>query len=420
MKKVFSVAIIGCGSRGLDVYAFNMVETKGFEIVSVCDKRETRIERAKELYSINPDNCFLDENEFFKEKRADVLVIATQDRDHVRQCIKALEKGYDVLLEKPISPSKDECLALLAAHKKYGGKVIVCHVLRYAPAYKKAAELIDSGAIGKLIDINALEQVGYWHIAHSFVRGNWRNSEETSPMILAKCCHDMDLLQYFAKSKAKSVSSIGDLSYFKKENQPKDAADKCDECKYDKTCPYSAYRTYVERWKEAGMPDTMWPQNVVCLEHPLTEEKIINAYKHNKYGRCVFACDNNVVDHQTTNILFENGVTANLTMLGFTQTNSRIYRFHGSIGEIVLDEERKELVYKPFGGQSEIFPFSKILKTEVGHGGGDLALIEALYDSLTNQSGLSTVLESSIESHLMAFAAEASRLKDGKAINPHE
>ena len=417
--KVFTVAILGSGSRGLDTYANFMTQTKHFVIQAACDPRQVRLDLAHSKYGVSKDNCFLDEKEFLKQKRADVLVIATQDQDHVRQCIKALELGYDVLLEKPITPKKEECYQLLEAQKKYQHKVVVCHVLRYAPVYLYVAKMIKEGVIGQLIDIHAIEQVSFWHIAHSFVRGNWRNLETTSPMILAKCCHDMDLLQFYAGSKCKAISSMGSLSFFKKENQPDGASDRCQTCKYIDTCPYSAKYVYVQRWKNAKQPETMWPQNVVCTDLPLTEEKIIKAYESNDYGRCVFKCDNNVVDHQETNILFENGVTANLCMTGFTGSNGRIYKFHGTYGEIDLDEEHCEVVIKHYAGQTEVKPFKELPDVTGGHGGGDIGLVNAFYQSLLSDDSLCTTLESSIESHLMAFAAEESRLNDGEKVLIH-
>lgn len=419
-KKVFTVAVIGAGSRGLDSYTMFMHKHGGFKLVSVCDTRQVRLDLAVSQYGAKEVNCFINEDEFFKEKRADVCVVATQDQQHVEHCIKALKLGYDVLLEKPISPSKDECLKLLKAQKKYGGIVIVCHVLRYAPAYLNVYNMIKDGKIGQLVDIHAIEQVTFWHIAHSYVRGNWRRSEDTSPMILAKCCHDLDLLQWYADSKAKTVSSIGSLIYFKKENQPKGASDKCETCKFKSTCPYSTEFVYIERWKKAGSPKSMWPQNVVCTKYPLTEENIREACKNTDYGRCVFACDNDVVDHQETNILFENGVTANLCMTGFTGEHGRIYRFHGTTGEIDLDEEKQEIVYKEFSKEPIITRFNELPDVSGGHGGGDLALVGALYDALLNGKTTSTTLEASVESHLLAFAAEESRLKDGQMIKIHK
>lgn len=415
-QKVLTVAIIGAGSRGADSYGKIMNEDPRFKIVSVCDKRQVKLDAVKERFKISDDNLFLDEKEFFAKKSADICIVATQDKDHVRHCIAALKAGYDVLLEKPITDSKEECEKLLATQKQYGGKVVVCHVLRYAQAFLAASKLIDEGKIGKLTDIQAIEQVAFWHQAHSYVRGNWRRSEDTSPMIMAKCCHDMDLLQFYAKSKFKTVSSIGSLSFFKKENQPKGAADHCKDCPYLHTCPYSAEKIYVDWWIRWGRPKTMWPMNVICTDEVLTEEGIRKAYENGPYGRCVFACDNDVVDHQETNILFENGVTANLCMTAFTGDAGRIYRFHGTYGELDLNEEKQCLVLKVYDKPTETIPFNALPDVSGGHGGGDAGLVNALYDIVTGKKEASTALENSLESHLMAIAAEESRLQDGKLI----
>ena len=332
-----------------------------FKIVSLCDNDEEKLKLAQEELGVSEKDSFLDANEFFKEKRSDALVIATQDRDHVSMCIKALELGYDVLLEKPISPVEEELYALLEANKKYNRKIVVCHVLRYAPAFLKIKELLDSGAIGKIVCIDWLEQVAYWHQAHSFVRGNWRNEETTSPMIMAKCCHDLDLLQYYAGAKCKTVYSVGDVSFFKKENQPEGAADHCADCKYIHDCVYSADRLYVEKWKKdfdwvKDKPDVDdnkrkqgWPFNVVDSSKPITIESMRKAYASSGYGKCVFACDNNVVDNQTVLMQFENGIKANLTMTGFTALPGRKMTFHGTLGEVEMDEETDYIPINPSG-----------------------------------------------------------------------
>ena len=240
MKK-FTVAILGVGSRGAETFGRIMSEKpEEFEIVSLCDIKEDRLLKYREIFHVSQENLFVDETSFFQKKRADVLVIATQDNDHVRHCIKALELGYDILLEKPITKHETECYQLLETQKKYGGKVVVCHGLRYAPAFLKIKELLEEKICGDLILIDSIEQVSYWHQAHSFVRGNWRNSEQTSPMILQKCCHDLDLLQYYVGAKCETLSSIGGLNYFKKENRPQGAADRCVNCQYHSSCSYSA------------------------------------------------------------------------------------------------------------------------------------------------------------------------------------
>jgi len=420
MKK-FTVAVIGCGSRGC-VYGNCMYGRKDkFELSCVCDTDQVKLSNAKKTWGLKSEQLFIDENEFLKEKRADVLVIATQDRDHVRMCQRALELGYHVLLEKPISPLKDELYLLLGTHEKYGGEVVVCHVLRYAPAFLKIKEILDDNVIGKLIKIESIEQVSYWHQAHSFVRGNWRNDIETSPMIMQKCCHDFDLMQYYVSSKCDTVYSVGDLRFFKKENQPIGAADRCYDCKFVNECPYSAERLYIERWKAEGSPEFGWPYNVVDSTMPNTEESLRNAYKNGPYGRCVFACDNNVVDNQSVEMHFENGVNVSLTMTAFTEKMGRKMTFHGSLGEIIFDDSAKTLTVTRFGGEKIEYSVDELLKDAdtLGHGGGDARLVDDFYNILVSGAPAGTSLESSVESHLIALAAEKSR-KTGKIVTVHE
>ncbi|MBQ8684966.1 MAG: Gfo/Idh/MocA family oxidoreductase [Clostridia bacterium] len=420
MAKKFTVSIIGCGSRGAFAYGRTMKRlSEQWEIVALCDTDEEKIEIWSEQFGIKEENCFTDERTFFAEKRSDVLVLATQDRDHVRMCIRALELGYSVLLEKPITPLKEELERLLEAHKKYGGEVVVCHVLRYAPMFVRVKRILDSGELGKLVRIESIEQVGYWHQAHSFVRGNWRNDSETSPMIMAKCCHDLDLLQYYASSKGKRVYSVGELSYFNAENKPEGAAERCADCKYIHTCPYSAEKCYVENWKKDGRPENTWPYNVISVQTPHTEERLRKAYTESAYGRCVFACDNNVVDNQSVSILFENGVKADLTMTAFTQNMGRRMTFHCVHGEIRLKEDEELLEVQPFGKPLQVFKSADIIaedaKDSFGHGGGDSGVVTALYRALTGEAETGTSLENSVESHLLALAAEESR-KTGQVV----
>ena len=417
MKDILTVAIIGLGCRGADSYGQIVNNDPRFNIVSLCEIRKVRLDRFQKEFNVKEEECFLDENEFFQKRRADVLVLATQDKDHVRHCLKALELGYDILLEKPITTNLEECYQLIAAQEKYGNKVIVCHVLRYAPAYCKMFELLNTGAIGKLVNIHAIEQVSYWHQAHSYVRGIWRREYETSPMIMAKCCHDLDLLQALAGSYFSSISSVGELTFFKKENQPEGAADKCHECQFEHTCPYSAYRIYVERWEKANKPASFWPTNVICLDPVLTKDRIIEDVKnHPMYNRCVFACDNDVVDHQETNIMFENGVSANLLMTAFTGECARHYYLHGTMGELDFDELNQYIILRKFGEAPVVYPFSALADINGGHGGGDQAIIEDVYQVCALDKPSKTTLRESLESHIMAIKAETSRKNKGKTI----
>lgn len=431
MDKTISVAIIGCGSRGQNVYGKYMFESKDkFKILALCDTNEKMLEIAGEKFQVEAENRFTDPTEFFQEKRADALVLATQDRDHVWMCVQALKLGYDVLLEKPVSPVESELYELLDAQKRYGGKVIVCHVLRYAPAFIKVKQIIDSGEIGKIVSIDWTEQVAYWHQAHSFVRGNWRNDQETSPMIMQKCCHDLDLIQYYVNSKCDYVYSVGDLAFFNRKNQPKGASDRCQDCIYINSCPYSAEKLYVKQFVDIGSV-TGWPFDVVDLTRPITVESLRKAYQSNQYGRCVFACDNNVVDNQNVLMRFENNVKVNLTMTGFTGYAGRKVTIHGTLGEIEMDENRDLLKLSVYGEEKDVYDVRKSeaysikeivnsdAKDEFGHGGGDELLVRDFYKALTGETDAETTLERSIESHLIALASEKSR-KSGEKVKVHE
>lgn len=422
-NKTLTVAILGCGNRGADIYGTIMYEMpEKFKITALCDINEIKLDRAGTQFGVPKDMRFSTENEFFAQRRSDLIVIATLDADHVRQALRALELGYDIMLEKPITDKIDECEALLAAQKRYGGKIFVCHVLRYSPAFTECAKILDSGELGKLVAVQATEEVAYWHQAHSFVRGNWRNREETAPMILAKCCHDLDLLQYYAKSACKTVSSVGDLAYFKPENAPDGATARCIECPHASTCPYSAIRLYMDDWKNRGRPYWIWPQATISDSRPLTEAAIEKALRDGPYGRCVYACDNDVVDHQLCNFVFENGVKASLLMTAFTANGGRIIKFCCTLGELVLDEENGFINIKPFGKPQSTLNFTDFCgNVGGGHGGGDRGLIMSIYAALNGETAAGvTSLENSIESHLMAIRAEQSRLSGGKTLAVHE
>ena len=416
-KKRFTVAIIGVGGRGGFAYGTVIAEmTDKFEIAALCDMNTEKLSYFSERFGISEDKLFTDEREFFAVKRADVLIVATQDKDHVRHAKIAFELGYDVLLEKPISDKREEIESLLDLQKKHGCKALVCHVLRYAPAYMKIAELIESGAIGSLVSINAIEQVGYFHHSQSFVRGFWRRDENSVPMILAKCSHDLDLIQFYAGSSCESLSSVGDLTHFKRENAPEGAAERCVDCTYKETCPYSAKTQFLDKWM-CDRQD-VYPYNVVC-NAPITEEKMRSAIANGQYGVCVYKCDNNVVDHQLTQMTFKNGVKASLTMMAFTRFCGRKMEFFGTAGQITLDEVRNLIRVGVFGEAEYELKISDLAESKLLHGGGDKGLLETLYDVLSGVASENTSLERSVESHLMGIAAEESRKAGGKLVSVH-
>lgn len=416
--KIVRVSIIGLGGRGGEAYGRYMAFLLDkFKITHVCDINTTRLHKYGEIFDVPVENRFNDEDKFFEKKWSDVLFITTQDRMHVRMAKKALELGYDIVLEKPITDDITELqeLAKLAHEKKR--KVMVCHVLRYTVMMRKLKELLNAGAIGKLISIDQTENVVFWHEAHSYVRGNWRNTDVAVPMIMAKCCHDLDLIQDFIGGRCKSVSSMGNLSYFKPEFKPEGSADRCVNCKYVDSCVYSAKRIYVEAWRNMGKPGNVGPFNLITDVCPLTEEALMNAIETSPYGRCVFACDNNVVDNQTVIMQFENGVTATLKMEAFVKQGGRDIRFFGTEGELELREGEGTITLKKYLGEDTVWRITDLTDDLEGHGGGDHRMIDELYDIMMGQNPqVATSLDESIESHYMALAAEESRLNGGALV----
>lgn len=422
MNKKMKVALAGLGSRGKDTYAptAKLFPDK-MEIVAIADIDPAKVQEVAKEYHIPEEMCFSSAEELIaQDKLADIMFITTQDKQHVEQAIPALKKGYHLLLEKPISPKPEECREIVKVAKEYNRQVIVCHVLRYTPIYSKLKDILDTGVIGDIVSVMSIENVGYWHQTHSFVRGNWRNSETTSPMILQKCCHDMDLLLWLTGKTCESVSSFGDTYLFKEECAPKGAALRCmGGCKAREDCPYDAEKIYLEHHKIGAKTGyTEWPLDVLTL-HP-SVETITEAIKTGPYGRCVYHCDNNVVDHQVVNMKMTDGTTISHTMCGFTATGSRYAKFMGTKGEIIADMTENTIKITVFGQKdTEVIDISKIATDFSGHGGGDNRMVEEFLDMLINETGATkrtTSVEQSVESHYCALAAEESRINGGKVI----
>ncbi|MBB3073051.1 putative dehydrogenase [Paenibacillus baekrokdamisoli] len=410
MKQITAV-LVGAGARGRFVYgAYANKYPDELKIVAIAEPNEERRQLAAAEHQLMPGQVFESwEQVLSNRKVADIVVISTQDKMHYAPTMRALELGYDVLLEKPMSPSVDEVIAMAHASRKHNRLLSVSHVLRYTPFWSKIKEVIESGIIGTIASVQLSENVGYFHMAHSFVRGNWNKSEETSPMILQKSCHDMDILSWLIDEKCTGISSYGSLLHFRSENAPEGAALRCSEgCAVERECPYSAIRIYEEA-------DTHeWSR---FITNDLTPEGIKEAIQKGPFGRCVYHCDNNVVDHQVVNMMFESGATASFTMSGFSHDVSRTVQIMGTLGEIRGYMEKNEIVLYPFGKEA-----IDILVTaeEGGHGGGDEGLMREFLKQVRNENnnggqGL-TSAEASLQSHLMAFAAEQSRLAGGSSV----
>lgn len=396
--------LIGAGSRGM-IYAQWAVK-HGEEIAALAEPRKDRREDAARLLGVPADMCFADGAELLaKGKIADAAIIATMDRDHYAQVMQALNCGYDILLEKPISPNPKECLEIEAKANALGRKITVCHVLRYTNFFAKLKEILDSKTLGKIVAIKHAENIAHWHMAHSFVRGNWRNSAETSPIIMQKSCHDMDILVWLVDSEAKRISSFGDRTFFREENAPEGSADRCLECPVADSCRFDVRKAYLPFVGE-------WPAAVVT-EDP-TREGLLKALETSPYGRCVYRCDNDVCDHQVSIIEFKNGVTATFHLSGLTNKMHRTIKVMCEHGEIVGDDSDNTLVVTHYSANALYQGQQRTLHVESAegfHGGGDLGLTRDFLSCMEEmRQGSRSSIDRSIESHLMAYAAEISRV----------
>lgn len=421
MKAPITFAICGFGDRGSTYASMQKLFPDKMKVVAVADLNPAKVEKARKLYDIPEENCFASGEEMLAhEKLADVMVISTMDRQHVGHAIPALKKGYHIMMEKPISPELDKCQEILDVAKDCPGKIIVCHVLRYTTFYNTLKDLIASGKIGDVVTVCANENVGYWHQAHSFVRGNWRNSDQTSPMILQKSCHDMDIFTWLLGKKCLSVSSIGDTRLFKPECAPEGATKYClGGCKAKESCIFDAEKIYITSEKTGCMhTHNNWISSVLSTEN--TVESTYEALREGQYGRCVYHCDNNVVDHQQTLLTMEGGTTVSFTMCAFTENCYRYFKAMGTKGEIEADMRSNKIIVRTFGAGEEVIDVNTLASDLKGHGGGDSGIVADFLDMLINEkeaTDRTTTLENSMESHFMALAAEESRTHGGKVID---
>jgi predicted dehydrogenase len=403
-RKITAITL-GAGSRG-NVYGdYALGHPDELDIVGVAEPIPMRNDRFSQKHKISAANRFVTwEHVFKRPKFADAIIITTPDHLHYGPAMQALALGYDLLLEKPIAQSWMECNNILQQARKYNRIVAVCHVLRYSPYYRKVKEVIDSGVLGDLISIQHMEPIGNVHMSHSYVRGNWRREEDTNPIILAKSCHDLDILRWWVGKSCKYIQSFGSLKWFRSENAPQGSTARCtDGCAIEATCPYSALRIYHR--------NRTWLHHFDLPENKdLHGESILKLLKEGPYGRCVYRCDNNVPDHQIVSMEFEDQVTVNFSMEAFTSYEGRRTRIMGSMGDLVGDE--KELFVADFrSGTLEKWGVEKDARTESGHGGGDWGLLRDWLSAVEQQNPalLTSSLEASMESHQMGFLAEKSR-----------
>lgn len=402
--------IIGAGGRGSTYADYLLRHPEEGVVVGVAEPDPVRREALAQRHRIPPAQVYTDWQSALAAPRfADAAVIATQDHMHVEPVEVAAAQGYHLLLEKPMAPDEAGCRRIVAAAETHGVMLGVCHVLRYTAYTQALRAILDAGTIGEIISVEHLEPVGYWHQAHSFVRGHWRNERESSPMLLAKACHDVDWLRYVVGRPCEAASSFGSLRHFRREAQPAGAADRCLDCPPDieRQCPYSARRYYLTQLEEGH---TGWPLNVLTPDP--TPESVMQALRDGPYGRCVYACDNDVVDHQVVNFQFEGGATASFTMTAFTRARGRETRVFGTRGELYGDSQTIRifdfLTNETTELDTQVASDGSILS---GHGGGDDGLMQAFLAAirLNDPSLILSGPQESLESHLMVFSAEDSR-----------
>ena len=403
MAKTTAV-LIGAGGRG--TYTFGTYAKNNPEKLKIVAVAEPDIERRTHFsreHGIPANLQFEDWTELFiRGKIADGAIIATGDDMHLSPSIRAMETGYDILLEKPMARTLDGAVEIARTSSHLGKKVMVCHVLRYTAFYRKIRELMHSGIIGEIVGIEAKEDIGYFHMAHSFVRGNWRNSTNTAPIMLTKSCHDLDLLYWLIGKKCEKLASFGELTHFKAEKKPNGSPLRCiDGCPVEKICPYSAMKIYLGN-DRFGLP-------IHALTADTSYEGRLKALKEGPYGRCVYACDNDVADHQVTIMQFGD-IEVSFTLQAFTADIRRKIRIFGTGGEINGLLERDDIVVERFGEE----PVKVAVNNEsnFGHNGGDYYLMNSFVEMLSDgaEKPLTSACDS-LESHIMAFAAEEARLE---------
>ena len=411
MKKL-SAVVVGFGGRGATYAKYAIAHPEELEIVAVADPNPIRRETAKQRHSIPDDLLFTTwEALAAQPKMADFAIVGTQDNMHYAPAMALIDKGYHLLLEKPMAPTAWECKQITEAAERKGVKVVVCHVLRFTNLWRAIKKVIDDGLVGQVMSVIAMENVGHIHQSHSFVRGNWRNTAESTCMIMAKCCHDMDILQWLLGSKCLQVQSFGTRSHFRAENRPEGAPDRCiDGCPVGDQCYYNAVKLYLED------KNNLWFRRTAAqtIDMP-TDEQITEALKTGPYGRCVYNCDNDVVDHQVVNMQFEDGCTVSFTMNAFNE-GGRGIRIFGTKGELVYETGAETLKLFPFETRKwETISF-KGYGNDItsGHGGGDTGIMVDTLALLRGETPSKSVCEvrTSYENHLIGFAAEKARLEN--------
>jgi predicted dehydrogenase len=457
MAKPLTALLFGAGARVGEAYGpYALANPDQIKFVAVAEPNLARRERFARDHTIPADRCFESWKDALEgDQIADVVINCTQDQMHFESSIAAFQTGYDMLLEKPIAHTLNDSIRIVQAAEYHGRYLQICHVLRFTKFFQRIKDIVQEGKLGQILTISHRENVASWHMAHSYVRGNWSQQEQSSPMLLAKCCHDLDLLVWFIGESVTSVSSYGSLGHFKPENAPQGAPQRCtDGCPEEKTCPFFAPAIYIDlapfkfALSQSKNPllriianlaikypalitnvSKILPQLRELTEYkglprsaisddPGNEEALLQALQEGQYGRCVYHCENDVVDHQVVAMEFEGGITATLTMHGHSHEEGRSLRIDGSRASLLakfafLDSYIEIHDHRSMKIERIEFPIDLAW---AGHGGGDYGIMRDFISNVKKGNPPTTDAKESLESHMMAFAAEESR-QLGKKIS---
>ena len=400
-RRPVSIVAIGAGNRTNKYLEYVKQHPDKVKLVGVVELNDIRRKHVADCFSLDASQCFVDYRDFFQHPvEADAVMICTPENMHFEPTMQAIERGYHILLEKPIAQTLEECMLIAQAARKHDVLVSVCHVLRYHPYFMKIKELVDSGELGNIISINHRTSVGLDRTAHGFVRGLWRKEAVTNPMLMSKCCHDIDFLLWLTKTPCRKLTSFGSLRWFKEKNAPEGSAARCVDCEVESRCPFSAVDLYRVRRD--------WIANFDVPEGKTIDEVIEEQLRYGLYGRCVYRCDNDVVDHQIVSMEMESEVTINFSMDVFTVKDNRETHICLTEGEIDGDETRLK-VCRFRGAKEEVYDFSD-LAHQPFHAGADLNIVADFIDAIQeNRRNVVTSIEQSVESHRICFEAERSR-----------
>lgn len=410
MDKRVKLVIVGCGSRGDGFSQWVADHPEEAEVVAISEPRERQRNVLAQRHHLPEEHCFPNwESLVQTPKMADAAINATPDREHHGSAIALMRLGYHLLLEKPMATTLEHCQEIDRVRAETNRIACVCHSLRYQQTYARIKEILESGAIGDIVSIDQLEAVEHIHMSHSFVRGNWGNEGRSTFMLLAKSCHDVDIIAHLAGVPCKRASSFGNLTFFQPAHAPAGAPERClDGCPAEAECPYHAMKIY-------GNPERLgWGRHVGFAE--LTYDERLEALRTGPYGRCVFKSDNDVVDHQVLALEFEGGATATFTMTGMTPFAGRYLRIHGTHGYLASDVDKNTIdLYRTWGTASH--ERIELPEPEGSHGGGDSSVIATFVDAVRrgDPSGVLTPTDESLRTHTIAFAGEQSR-REGRVV----